>query len=239
MANKIILTKGSITKDVKLSKVERHVQNHTYVSEEVDPYADYYGQFPRTAKPNSLFFFTKPFYTLEKLLIMKENCKDFFGYTKNLDIATAILDFTDHYHYAIRVDDFPDYEHIQWFQTCYRYEGVKFCNKVHITEKARVTVFKNLDLEKLQEGIFIDRKKPHKGYIIIPGPIDISEFKDFLVDIRNNNDCELFDAAIGTIDLELETRDMVRIYSENLNIKQLVCIKKKFSKMYLGLALQH
>jgi len=227
---KSIEANGSITKKESLTPIEYKILENTFVAESGDPYKDYYGEIPHRLAPNSLFLFTKKFYKLDEILKITCDIKDFLASTKKLDVATSILDFTDHYHYAIRVKDFPDYIHIHWLQTCLSSEGVIFIKKVHIPEFAQVTIFKNFTLDEIEKGIYMDKNNDHKGYILIPRQINNSEFSDILIEIRNNNDCELFDAAIGTIDVNSNPRNMIRIYSENLNIGLLKCIKQKVLK---------
>lgn len=234
----IIETHGSITKNESLTPIDYKILKNTLVAESGDPYSNYYGNVPHRLAPNSLFLFTKQFYTLDEILKVTCNMKALFGYTKLFDIATAILDFTDHYHYALRVKDFPDYKHIHWLQSCYSSEGIIFCHKVHLTKPVRVTVFKELKLDKQEEDVYLDNTNTHKGYITIPRQINNNEFSELLINLRNNNDCELFDAAIGIIEINSETKNMIRIYSENLNIALLKCIKEKFTKSLLRFELQ-
>jgi hypothetical protein len=237
-SNSIIEAHGSITKNVSLIPIDFNIVENTFVAEVGDPYADYYGEVPQRTTPNSLFLFTKQFYTLDEILKISCDMKAFFGYTKKLDVATAILDFTDHYHYAIRVNDFPNYEYILWLQTCLSSEGVIFQKKVHTMNSARATVFKCFTLEKLEEGIYLDNNNRHKGYFSIPQQINKDEFLDILINIRNNNDCPLFDAATGIIDFHSVSKNMIRLFSENLNLQLLKCAKEKFSKYLLTKNLQ-
>ena len=44
-----------------------------------------------------------------------------------------------------------------------------------------------LVLEELEEGIYIDKKEDHKGYIIIPKQITGSEFSDILIDVHHHH----------------------------------------------------
>jgi len=229
----IIETHGSITKRESLSPVDYRILENTCVAEARFPYADYYGKVPQRISPNSLFLFTKQFYTLDEVLKITCNMKEFFGYSKKLDVATAIFDFVDHYQYAIRVKDFPDYEHIHWLQTCFTSEGINFSRKVHLLKSARVTGFKEFKIEEANEGIYLDIFNNHKGYIIVPRKINSNEFDEILINLRNNHDCPLFDAAVGSININSESKDMIRIYSENINISLLKCAKKKFTNSLL------
>jgi hypothetical protein len=234
----IIETHGSIWKKEALNPITYRILENTVVAEAGDPYADYYGNTPNKFAPNSLFLLTKRFYSLKEVLEVTCEMGEFFGYTKKLDIATSILDFTDHYHYAIRVRDFPDYEHIHWLQLCYKSSGIEFIRKVHLLDSARVTVFKCLRLEELEKGIYLDIDSEHKGYFTISRQINTNEFEETLINLRNNNDCPLFDAALGTVDIESNTKNIIRIYSENLTIALLRCAKEKFSKQILNKNLQ-
>lgn len=225
----ILEVHGSITKSESLIPIEYSILEHTSVAEAKEPYADYYGIVPRALQPNSLYLFTKQFYPLDELLEFTCDMKAFFGFTKRIDAATAILDFGDHYQYAIRINNFPDYKHIHWLQSCYNSEGVNFCKKVHMNESARATVFKQFILEEKEEGVFLDEANDHKGYITIPRQITNDEFSDLLIYLRNNNDCDLFDAALGTIEINSKKENIVRIYSEHIKVELLKCAKAKFS----------
>lgn len=234
----IIEAQGSITKNELLTPIDFKILENTFVAEARNPYADYYGEIPQKTASNSLFLFTKQFYPLDDVLKIICEIEEFFGITKKLNAATSILDFTDHYHYAIRIKDFPDHEHIHWLQTCYFSEGINFIRKVHMLKSAKITVFKCFKLEKLEEGIYLDKTNNHKGYIIIQRKMNNDEFSDMLVSLRNNNDCKLFEAAIGTINFKSETKYMIRIISENLNVTLLKCIKEWFTKSLLKIEFQ-
>lgn len=230
--SRIIETQGSITKNEALNSVDFKVLKNTYVAEASAPYPDYYGKVPQIAAPNTLYLFTKNFYLLNEVLKTSCDMAEYFGYTKKLDVATSILDFVDYYHFAIRVKNFPDYINIHWLQECFSSEGIIFLSKVRLLEVARVTVFKQFRIEKLEAGIFLDKDNDHKGYICIPGQISTVEFDEILLDLRNNAKCELFDAAIGSLKINRKTESIIRIYSENLNTKLLRCAKQKFSQHF-------
>lgn len=232
-SDEVFELRGSITKNESLSPVTYRILENTFVSEAGDPYADYYGDTPRILKPNSLFLFTKKFYSLDEILKVTCDMYDFFGYTRKIDIATAILDFADHYHYAIRVRDFPDFDHIHWLQTCYKREGIDFLGKVSLQESASVTVFKCFVLTSPVKGIYLDKSNGHKGYISIPHQINKNDFREMLDRFKNSQDCELFDAAVGTFDRVDQTENIVRIYSENMNMHLLECAKHKFMQYIL------
>ena len=152
---------------------------------------------------------------------------------EKVNVAAASLDFGKHKYSAIRVKYFPDFEHLHLLQSCCIKEGVEFIKKVQISKFAIVKICKCFVLEELEQGIFIDTKEAHRGYLTIPKQISRDEFLEILTQLRNNNDCPLFDAAMGAIIIDSKANDMVRIYSENLDLSLLKCVKEKFTKSIL------
>lgn len=222
-------THGTTTKTEYLNPVKHKILENTFVAEGRKPYSDYYGLIPKVMKPHSLFMFTKQFYPLNEVLTAVKDAALCPTYSNKIDVATSILDFTDHYHYALRIKHFPDYGKIDDLQSCFVSEGFKFIKKVHLPEAVSVTVFKRFHLAKFEEGIYLDQDNGNKAYVIIPRQIDTDEFSEMLINLRNNNDCPLFDAALGTLKIKTNTVNMIRIYSENINQQLLMCAKQKFS----------
>ena len=126
-------------------------------------------------------YFTTHYYSLEEVLQIAQNIDS--CYMEKVNVATASLDFVHHKYSAIRVKYFANYEHVHLLQTCCIIAGVEFAEKVHVSHFAFVRVNKCFVLEELEEGIYIDNKEDHKGYITIPKHISNSEFSDILVDI--------------------------------------------------------
>ena len=230
--NNIIKACGSIVKEESLIQVDYNILENTCVAEANEPYSDYYGRFPGQINPISLFLFTTHYYSLEEVLRFAQNIDSF--YMENVNVATAWLNFAHHKYSAIRVKYFPDYEHIHLLQRCCIKEGVEFIKKVHMSDFALVKTNKCFVLEESEEGIYIDKNEDHKGYITIPHQVNANEFADILIEIKNNDDCELFDAAMGAIIIDSKATEIVRIYSESLNLTLLKCIKKRFTKSILN-----
>ena len=223
---------GSITKKESLVPVTYNILNNTCVAEANLPYSGYYGTVPGQVNPNSLFLFTTNYYSLEEVLRFAQNIDS--CYMENVNIASASLEFGNRMHSAIRVKLFPDYDHIHLLQSCCIKEGIEFVKKIRLSDFAKVRVVKCFVLEELEEGIYIDKKEDHKGYVTIPKQITNSEFSNILIDIRNNTDCKLFDAVMGAIIINAQTKDLIRIYSENLNLGLLKCVRERFIKSILN-----
>ena len=230
--NNLIKVCGSITKKESLIPLTHNILKNTCVAEANRPYAGYYGAVSDQPKPNSLFLFTNHYYSLEEILRFAQNIDS--CYMEKVNVAAAYLDFIHHKYSAIRVKYFPDYEHIHLLQSCCIKEGVEFAKKVHISDFAMVRVNKCFVLEEVEKEIFIDQKEHNKGYITIPKQISEREFSEILVHIRNNADCNLFDAAMGAMIINSRAREIVRIYAENINVQLLRCIKERFEHAILS-----
>lgn len=219
---------GSITKKESLLWLKTNILPHTYVAEANIPYATYYGGMPEKAEPNSLFIFTERYYTLEESLSITQSI-DFCSKHK-VNAASAIIKIKNCLFPAIRIRNFPDYEHLKMLQQCYQDLGVKFANRVKKVNEALVTVNKCFALEKMDESIFLDKANKNEGYIRIPRHFNQTEFGILINNVHNNNDCISFDAARGGLIINGTAIDIIRIYSEHLNSDLLKCIKKVISK---------
>jgi hypothetical protein len=227
----IIRTFGSIEKKESLMPVGYNTLTDTCVVEVSEPYSDYYGKIPHPSVPNSLFLFTSHYYSLVDVLRFTQNIDS--CYREKVNVAAAYLDFGRHKYPAIRIKYFPDYEHLHSLQSCFMKAGVEFIKNIQMSESAMIKINKCFVLEEPEEGIFIDKNEEYRGYIIIPNQIDRDEFLHKVSEIKYNEECPLFDAARGVIIIDAKAHDIVRIYSENLHLNFLKCVKEKFSKSIL------
>ena len=219
---------GSITKKESLARITSNILEHTVVAEADMPYANYYGRVPDKPQPNSLFLFTERFYTLEEALRLTQNI-DVCAKNK-VNTASAVFLLHGHHVPAIRIRNFPDYQHLKMLQECYIKLGVKFTRKVQLEKEPVVTVSKCFYLEDAGDGIYFDKQEPNEGYIILPCRPEIVEFEELMNKVRNNSDCLFFDAAIGGLIINGHVQDMMRVYSGHLDIKMLKCIQNEVLK---------
>ncbi len=217
---------GSITKKESLIPVNSNILEHSWVAEANLPYANYYGQVPGKAKSNSLFLFTDRFYSLEEVLRFSQGIDD--CYTENLYTASATLEFRNRQFPAIRIKNFPDYKHLHLLQNCYAQQGVLFAQKIHFITEVNAVINKCFELKKLDEGIYLDMVEENKGYLFTEKRIDRDNFEKVIVNIRNNSNCRFFDAVPGGFIINSQSKDIIRIFSEQLTLEVLRCIKYQF-----------
>lgn len=219
---------GSITKKESLVPLNSHILENTWVAEANFPYANYYGQIPSKPKPNSIFLFTERFYSLEEVLWFSNGFDA--CYAKQLNVASAILEFHDKQHPAIRLKNFPDYEQLHLLQKCLAQQGIIFSKKIPLVTETRAVINKCFELEEIEAGFYFDKLEKNKGYFTAQKMIDRNKFEDLIFTIRNNSNCSLFDAVPGGFIINSHSVDFIRVFSENLDLELLKCIKNQIVK---------
>ncbi len=217
---------GSILKKESIATIAINILPSTTVVEANLPYAHYYGNRPEMAKPNSLFLFTEPFYSLEEILWFSQRIDKCF--MKDVNVAASVLSFPLKQVAAIRVKNFPAYDHLQQLQECFAKQGVQFSKKFQPAKEAIVRTSKSFVLQEVEEEIYLDRVETDKGYVVLSTLISQDDFDEFISEFRYNSNCQLFDAVKASIIFGSELTDVARIYSENLNLELLRSIKKSF-----------
>lgn len=219
---------GSITKKESLVPITANILEHTWVEEANLPYAHYYGQVPEKPKSNSLFLFTSKYYSLEEVLYSVQNINSCFN--QKLNIASATLEINNKQYPAIRIKDFPDYKQLHLLQKCLMQQDIVWAQKLHFITEAKAIINKCFELEQIEENIYIDLIEENKGYIFLEKSINRNNFEKTILKIKQNSNCMFFDAVPGGLIIESQSKDIVRIFSENLNHELLRCIKDLLKK---------
>jgi len=227
-SNDIIKVCGSITKKESLVKLNDNILPHTVVAEANLPYSNYYGRIPRKAKPNSLFLFTDRYYSLEEVLRFNQHVD--FCAKNEVDVASAIMQFSGECSPAIRIKNFPDYQHLGILQKCYSEQGVKFSRKQSLDPEMMVTVNKCFVLKQVADGVFWDEKEKDEGYILISKYLKYEQFEELMRAVFNNSECRIFDAAMGGLIIDGKAVDIIRVYSEHLDLDLLKCVQQEVAK---------
>jgi len=227
-SKQLIQTCGSIIKEESIVPITSNIVENTSVAEANKPYSYYYGLavFNMPTKVNSLFLLTVPYYTLEEVLRFAQLID--LSFMKSLNIAASVLEFKSGVYPAIRIKKIPDYKMIHKLQENFIEQGVIFAKKAAIGNSAIIKTSKCFKLEKLEENIYIDHLQEKTGYIALSKLINQNYFLQVITDIRNNTNCPMFDVARGTLLLDSQVTDIIRIYSGQLDMNLLKRIKEKF-----------
>ncbi len=227
----LIQANGAIIKKESMAPITENIMPHTVVAEADKPYSNYYGVAPfnMPTKPNSLFLFTAHYYSLEEVLrfakLITLSCMD------GLNVAFSVLQFKSNHYPAIRIKNFPDYKMISKLQECFVKQGVEFAKKAKLKESAIIRTNKCFSLEELAPGLYMEHMQENTAYVALPKLINEEKYIQVLSNIRNNTKCPIFDAARGSIILNSEITDVIRIYSGHIDIEMLKCIQRNFEEI--------
>jgi hypothetical protein len=219
---------GSVIKKESLVYLTDNKLENTTIAEADQPYSNYYGQIPKKPEPNSLFLFTDAEYSLEEALRFTQNI-DICAKNK-VNAASAVVFSAGSRIPAIRIRNFPDYQHLIMLQECYQAQGVRFVKRNIPEREPIIKVSKCFYLEDAGDGYYFDLDEEHEGYFTIPYYPDLSDFEILLQNVRNNSSCSLFDAAYGGLIVEGKVMDMIRIYSGHMSLNLLRCIRQEAFK---------
>lgn len=221
---------GSISKVEMLSPLKSHVLPNTCVAEASLPYAHYYGQIPqKNAQPNSIFLLVKKFYFLEEILSFSQNIEKCL--LDKINFAAAILDLNGKQIPAIRIKFFPEYSQLTSLQTCLQNEGIEFLKDQKISGNIHTRIHKLFLLEEAEPDFYFDQTEKNKGYFICNQRITERKFNIILETIRNNSSCKLFDAVKGEFILDGKVKEVIRVFSEGIDLELLKCIQKQFNRL--------
>ncbi len=228
MKNLFILS-GSITKKEILVAIKNHILENTCVSEANSPYANYYGQLPRKAKPNSIFLFTNRFYFLEEILSCAQGAEKCL--MESINIASAHILFKNRQLPAVRIKNFADYSQIAALQNCLLAKGITFLPKLYIEGEVETRVNKIFAIEEVDHGIYMDMDEDNKGYFFHEHKMPPEKFMQITTKMKNNAVGKLFDMVQGEILRDGNVMEMVRVFAEGLEVSFLQTMKQEFNKL--------
>ena len=227
MENKIVISSfGYITKVELLNTIKTNILENTFVLESFEPFPGYHGNnLPSHFMPHHLFLATKKDYSFEQISRasqnIRSNCKIGFG------ARPAELFIFNKKVPAIRIKDLESFEKIPELQKWYINEGIFFAKQKKFNNEGVIKVFKQFELDEVEEGIFIDQDEPLMTYLKVPVKLSWKVFESITYSIKNNLDGSKFDAAQGVIFIK-DVTDVVRIYSKDTDPVFLMKLRKLY-----------
>jgi hypothetical protein len=133
---------------------------------------------------------------------------------------------------VIRLRHLPEIELVAKIQEAYQNHGIGFLMNKKLQGKldAEVKIVKFLNLEKLDEGIYVEAEDHNFGYIEIPKYLKYDIFAKVTMDVKYNWDGHEFDAASGSFFKDGKLTEFVRILSSQNNKEYLTNVRN----LYLG-----
>jgi len=220
---------GNLTKYDTVLAIEEKVLPGSLVFDSLNPFPGYYHETPMNVKPIYLYLVLDKQYPLEEVIRATQNIEK--EYKWNFDAGKGYMSIGSEFLNVIRVRHLPDMEMVVKIQEAYLQHGINFLMNKKLKGKleAEVKVVKFMMLEKLGEGIYIDKNEPTFGYIEIPKYLHHEAFVKVSMDVKYNWDGHEYDAASGSFYKDGKLYEIVRIRSNKIDTEYL----EKIRKLYL------
>ncbi len=221
----MIETIGTISKEEHIKTVEHYILSNSFVLQNLEPFSGYHGKnLPIDQKPDTFFLVTTEFYSMEKILRIADNIKQYtnFGFMAS---SGSIYIGNDSYPF-IRIRGLPSYEPVEEIQRYFMDSGIKYQRGKRLDSIALIELKKIFNLEKLNEYMFKDQEDS-MHYLDIGRQLTWGRFKSVSRWVKNNLDNSNFDAALAVVYAN-KVLDLVRIYAQNVKVSRLEEIRQKY-----------
>lgn len=223
-------TFGTLDKLEEFTTLTQNIVPGSLVFESLSPFWGYYNENPKDYNPLYIYIAidkTYPVYDVARAVSNINKHKN-----KKIDAVKGFVTFNDRFYNVLRLRHIEDYQCIGELQQAFAQNGIMPLLETNIQQKitAHVTLNKVFCLRKVDEGIWIDACEKNHAYIQLPKALSFDDFALATREVRNNWFESKFDAAKGYLLSMREGIDMVRIYSEKLELQYLSALKKLYEQ---------
>ena len=219
---------GTITKKETVFTIDDKVEPGTMVFESLEPFPGYYHETPFDTKPIYMYIALQEHYPLEQIIRANQRVEKVFD--AKFDAGKGFLHLNNTDYNVLRVRHLNRYDLIGKLQQAYSDNGIHFSskNKKSLKGKAQIKVIKFFSLEKIDKGIYLDRKEDFHAYIEIPAHYEWDAADELSNRVKYNWQESKFDAAVGAFYYKGKLREFVRIYSNKISLEYLQQLKKLY-----------
>ncbi|MGQ8337143.1 hypothetical protein ACUNWD_11390 [Sunxiuqinia sp. A32] len=224
---------GTITKKEMVFSIDDKVKPGSLVFEAIKPFPGYYHETPfNNTKPLYMYLALQEHYPLEEIIRATEKVEGVFD--EKFDAGKGFLNITSQTFNVLRVRHLNNYDQVGRLQEVYEKHGLKFISKQKKSyeDEAQIKVVKFFNMRPIAEGIYIDGKEEFHAYIEIPKYHEWGDFNELSNRVKYNWDGSSFDAAEGSFFHKGKMHEVVRIYSNKIDLDYLKGLRKLyFEKM--------
>ncbi len=222
---------GCLTKVEDLWCIEEAGIPNTCILESREIFPGYYSSPAGSSKPKHVFIMSKQDLTLEKVARLSAAVKK--DYSKPFDAAFCEITIANQVCSGIRISGMEDYSGIKELQALFADHGTDLKKKVSNINKteAIIKVRKFFNLEKASQFTYLDNVQNNMGYFVVDSDIPWEEFKQNILKLKNNWHGNSFDAAKCFIYENANIKDLVRIYSHDINDEFINTIREAYVKV--------
>ncbi len=220
-------TVGYIIKKEIIASIEHDTEN-ALVLETKKPYPGYHGTtIPDHLNPLSLFMVTDKKYTGEHVIRATTAVK--VNYPEHFDAVPGMVTLFNMLTPCIRIKDMRSYKNINLLVAAYRKNGIGFMKDRKVEPfNGLIKIRKYFSLIVQENGLYSDADVPSMVYFEIPGLISWDLFEDITLRLKPNVEYNNFDAALGVFFTPKGVIDSIRIFHEEIDMKDIVFLRKKY-----------
>ena len=123
-----------------------------------------------------------------------------------------------------------DYSQLREIIDLYKQTGLKFASNKDVKPyQSLIKLRRYFDMKRLDKGIYHDNDQHNTYYLEVPKFLEWDDFEQVTIDIRNNWEHKLFDAAQAAVYEKKGIVDMVRIYDKNTDLPNLQYLLAKYN----------
>jgi hypothetical protein len=221
----MIETFGTIAKEENVKTVEHFILPNSFVLQNIEPFSGYHGNnLPVDQQPDTFFLITTENHSMEKIFRIADNIKQYTDYNFRASSGNICIG-NDSYPF-LRIRGLNSYEPIEEIQRYFFDSGIKYQKRKKVDAKALIELKKIFILEKLNENNYCDQEDK-MNYLDVGRQLTWGRFKSVTKWVKNNLNDSNFDAALAVI-YGRKVLDLVRIYSQNVEISRLEEIRQKY-----------
>ncbi len=220
---------GTLTKTETVFTIDQKNLPGTLVFEALKPFPDYYYDSPMSAKPMYLYLALEEQYALEDILRASQKIQ--LDFKSPFDAGKGFLRVFDEKYDVLRVRHLKDYNLLDKLQKSFEEKGFRFLrkSKKYKDEEVKIRINKFFSLEEIGENIFLDKREENHAYLKIPHHLNWDEFEVLNNKVKYNWLETKFDAAKGAFYYGGELHEIVRIYSDKMELEYL----QKLQQLYI------
>lgn len=219
---------GTLTKTETVFTIDQKIIPGTLVFEALKPFPGYYDDMPASAKPVYLYLALEEQYTLEDIL--RASAKVQLDFKGTFDAGKGFLRIYDTKYDVLRIRHLKDYDLLEKLQRAFSDNGIHFLrkSKKYKDELSKIRIIKFFKLEELAEKIYLDKREKNHAYFEIPRYLNWEEFDSVTNKVKYNWEASKFDAAMASFYYDGGLHDVIRIYSDKLDLDYLQALKKLY-----------
>ncbi|MDX9883614.1 MAG: hypothetical protein RBS73_16255 [Prolixibacteraceae bacterium] len=219
---------GTLTKTEKVFTIDKKVAAGSLVFEALEPFPGYYHQTPFDTKPVYLYLALEENYPLEDVIRISQKIQPYFE--KRFDAGKGFLKVVNEKYNVLRIRHLNDYDMVEQVQLSFAENGIRYLHrqKKNFEAEAYIKVVKFLNLQYLDQGIWLDMRENFHGYIELPEKLSWDEFKEVTLSVKYNWDGSKFDAAKGAFYYQGKLHEFIRVYSTKIGTDYLKELRKVY-----------